>query len=154
MRRGRWLVLLLLLWTLPGWAHLPLEVTVARVLDGDTFDVRLDTGAWHRTRLIGLNAAEVHDITPCGRRWAQAATAALTQMVLGQTVRLVFDRVLEDKYHRWLVYAYVGEKFINAELLAEGLARYSDPGKNTAHRALLQAAAAGAQLEEVGMWKP
>jgi len=38
--------------------------------------------------------------------------------------------------------------------LAEGLARYSHPGKNTAHRALLQAAEAGAQLEEVGMWKP
>jgi len=35
MRRGRWLVLLLLLWTLPGWAHAPLEVPVSHVRDGE-----------------------------------------------------------------------------------------------------------------------
>jgi len=153
MRGLGWITLLLVLWSPTAWAHPPVEVTVSRVLDGDTADVVLTTGTIKRVRLIGLNAPELHEISPCGRRWALAAKAALMQMVQGQTVRLVFDQVAEDRYQRWLAWAYVGERFLNVELVAQGLARYSNPGRNTAYRALVQAAEAAARQSGVGMWR-
>jgi endonuclease YncB( thermonuclease family) len=44
------------------------------------------------------------------------------RLVEGETVRLDFDAERRDVYGRLLAYVYVGELFVNAELLREGYA--------------------------------
>ena len=45
------------------------------------------------------------------------------ELVEGEQVRLVFDAERRDRYDRLLAYVYVGETFVNAELVRRGYAR-------------------------------
>lgn len=89
--------------------------TVTRVIDGDTIDVRLD-GETFRVRYVGIDTPERDE--PC---YAEA-TQANAEWVAGQTVTLVRDVSNRDIYGRLLRYVYVGDVFVNAELVAGGYA--------------------------------
>lgn len=104
--------------------------TVTRVIDGDTIDVRLD-GATARVRYIGVNSPEREET--CYRD-ATAANAALVQ---GQRVTLVRDVSNTDRYGRLLRYVYVGETFVNAELVAGGYAESRSYPPDTAQQPYL-----------------
>ena len=104
--------------------------TVTRVIDGDTIDVRLD-GATARVRYIGVNSPEREET--CYRD-ATAANAALVQ---GQRVTLVRDVSDTDRYGRLLRYVYVGETFVNAELVAGGYAESRSYPPDTAQQPYL-----------------
>ena len=88
---------------------------VTRVIDGDTSDVQID-GAGYRVRYIGINTPERDE--PC----YQEATVANAALVENQTVTLVRDVSETDPYGRLLYYVYVGDTFVNAELVAQGYA--------------------------------
>ena len=88
---------------------------VVDVIDGDTIDVLLE-GEVFRVRYIGINTPELDD--PC---YAEA-TAANASFVEGQTVAMLSDTSDTDQYGRLLRYVYVGENFVNEELIAEGWA--------------------------------
>lgn len=88
---------------------------VIRVIDGDTIDVSIN-GAEYRVRYVGVNTPERGE--PC----YSEATAANANMVLNQTVRLVKDTSDTDRYDRLLRYIYVGDTFVNRELVAQGYA--------------------------------
>jgi len=88
---------------------------VVRVIDGDTIDVDIN-GETMRVRYIGMNTPERDE--PCYRD----ATEANRRMVEGQTVTLVRDTSNTDRYDRLLRYVYVGNTFVNRELVAEGYA--------------------------------
>jgi micrococcal nuclease len=88
---------------------------VTRIIDGDTIDVQID-GASYRVRYTGVNTPERDE--PCYEE-ASAANAALVQ---DQSVTLVKDVSETDVYGRLLRYVYVGNTFVNAELVAEGYA--------------------------------
>lgn len=88
---------------------------VVRVIDGDTIDVNIN-GQIYRIRYVGVNTPE-HD-EPC----FDEATEANRRMVEGQTVRLVRDVSNTDIYDRLLRYVYVGDTFVNWELVAQGYA--------------------------------
>lgn len=128
--RWIWLVILGLLlaarlaglWPEPPPAELaPSSYPVAEVIDGDT--LRLASGA--RVRLIGVDAPE--RVGPDGRPEPgyEAATQFVRDVVnaAGGQVRLEFDRILKDRYGRFLAYVYAGDVFVNEELLRQGLAR-------------------------------
>jgi len=88
---------------------------VTRVLDGDTIDVEID-GQEYRVRYIGIDTPESG--SPC----ADDATQVNVGLVWQETVTLVKDVSETDRYDRLLRYVYVGETFVNAELVARGYA--------------------------------
>lgn len=88
---------------------------VIEVIDGDTIVVLLN-GSKERVRLIGINTPEV------GRPYFEEATQKTAELILGKTVRLEKDISERDKYGRLLRYVYVGNIFINAELIRQGYA--------------------------------
>jgi micrococcal nuclease len=101
---------------------------VVRVLDGDTIDVLID-GEEDRVRYIGVDSPE------SGACLSDEATAANARLVAGQTVLLEADPDGErDRFDRLLRYVYVGDVFVNAELVRLGLAEATTRFPEQAHR--------------------
>ena len=72
---------------------------MVRVIDGDTIDVRFDSGV-ERVRLIGTNSPEG------GECYADEATEGLVGLVMGETVHLERDVSDRDQYGRLLRYVW------------------------------------------------
>ena len=89
---------------------------VSQVIDGDTFV--LSSGRY--VRLIGIDAPEE------GKRYYEESKEYLSTMILNKEVELIEDIDAKDNYGRLLSYVYVTEsgskKFVNLELIKEGLA--------------------------------
>ncbi len=123
---------------------------VVQIVDGDTIDVLMD-GTEYRVRYVGVNTPE-RDQTCYGE-----ATAANTALVSGQSVRMLRDESDTDQYGRLLRYIFVGDRFVNAELIANGWAEaveYNPDRRYTADfRALEgQAQAAGLGCHPTGIF--
>ncbi|MEO1166128.1 MAG: thermonuclease family protein [Chloroflexota bacterium] len=88
---------------------------VVRVVDGDTIDVVIN-GTEYRVRYVGVNTPERDEVCYAD------ATQANADMVEGEIVRLVRDTADTDRYGRLLRYIYVGETFVNRQLVADGYA--------------------------------
>ena len=88
---------------------------VYRVIDGDTIDVLMD-GTTYRVRYVGVNTPERDETC------YSSATQANAGMVEGQTVRMVADESDTDRFGRLLRYIYVGNTFVNEELVKQGYA--------------------------------
>jgi micrococcal nuclease len=99
------------------------EVTgeVVEVTDGDTIEVELD-GRVDDVRYIGVDTPEV-DPSIGVECFGADASELNARLVEGERVRLVFDAERRDRYGRLLAYVYVGDTFVNAELLRRGAAR-------------------------------
>ena len=93
----------------------PKTVSVVKVIDGDT--VILSTG--EKVRYIGINAPEM------GEPFYMEAKRENRKLVLGKEVELEFDREERDQYKRLLAYIFVGDTFVNYELLWEDFHKYS-----------------------------
>lgn len=89
--------------------------TVTKVVDGDTIDVNIN-GIIYRVRYIGMNTPETNEV--CGND----ATTANSALVANQSIRLMKDLSEVDRYGRLLGYVYVGDLFVNAELIKQGWA--------------------------------
>jgi endonuclease YncB( thermonuclease family) len=91
------------------------EAKVLRVIDGDTIDVEIN-GERQRVRYIGMNTPERNEAC------FDEATQANVELVKGKTVMLVKDVSETDRYDRLLRYVYVGDTFVNEELVRLGYA--------------------------------
>ena len=126
------------------------EGEVERVVDGDTIEVGLDGGT-EDVRYIGIDTPEtVKPDTPV-QCFGPQASERNHELVEGERVRLVFDRERRDVYGRLLAYVYVGDDFINADLIEGGYARTLEIEPNTSQAPRLgrledEAAAAGRGL--------
>jgi len=104
-------------------AALGVEVTVTRVIDGDTLEVRRDDGVTGRVRLIGINSPELaHDGEPaqCGAEMARD----LLRPLQDQRIRIVqANQATTDKYDRTLAYAPHDGLDVGAQQIAAGAAR-------------------------------
>lgn len=101
---------------------------VVRVVDGDTIDVNIN-GEVVRVRYLGMNTTETNRGEDCSQEGKNANAA----LVDGQTVTLVPDRDPQDQYDRELRYIYVGNVFVNAELVRQGWAEAVMYEPNDAH---------------------
>jgi micrococcal nuclease len=94
---------------------------VVEITDGDTIEVELPEGI-EDVRYIGVDTPEV-DPNVGVDCFGDDASKLNAELVEGERVRLVFDAERRDKYGRLLAYVYVGDVFVNAELLHRGAAR-------------------------------
>jgi len=92
-------------------AATPQTVTVARVIDGDTFVA----GDGQHYRLWGVDAPER------GQPWSAKATAALEEITAGQPVTV---EPVGESYQRTVARVAVGGGDVSAELARRGLARW------------------------------
>ena len=117
--------------------------TVTRIIDGDTIDVRLN-GETQRVRYIGVNTPERDE--PCYNE----ATAANSALVRDRAVTLVRDVSETDQYGRLLRYVYVGDVFVNAELVMEGYAESRHYPPDTAYTSYFDRLEATARSANLG----
>ena len=75
-----------------------------------------------RVRYLGINAPEISTRDGPPEPFAEKARELNWQLVEGKRVRLVRDESDTDPYGRLLRYVYVGDIFVNAELVRAGLA--------------------------------
>lgn len=97
-----------------------MPVTVDRVVDGDTIDVRDgdDTG---RVRLLNVDTPETKHPEEEIECLGPEATAFLEeQLPVGQEIELEFDEELTDQYDRVLAGVYKDGELINAEVARAG----------------------------------
>jgi endonuclease YncB( thermonuclease family) len=87
--------------------------TVVGIADGDTVDVRLDSGMI-RVRLHAVDAPE-HD-----QPYGKAARRALSLLVYLRKVEV--EPIEQDQYDRLVARLWLGEMDVNAELLKSGAA--------------------------------
>lgn len=144
------------------------EVTVTRVVDGDTLEARFPNGEVERLRLLGVDTPEAYedgvspeefeDIpdTEAGRDhllgWGERASAFATDELEGETVRVAVDPAADRRggYGRLLVYVYADGELFNERLLAEGYARLYDSPFSL--REEFANAEATARRDERGLW--
>ena len=115
---------------------------VAVVYDGDTFE--LQNG--EKVRLLGINTPEI------GEPGADIAKDFLEKLVLGKEVRLEKDSVDRDEYKRLLRYVYVGDLFVNAELIRKGYAEVRFYPPNIRYKKDFESLEEVAYRNRKGLW--
>ena len=101
-------------------AELP-GVRVSIVLDGDEF--QLETG--ERIVMLGTRAPIM------GQFFYQEAVERLRELIEGKNVVLEKDALGTDKHGRLLRYVYVGDTFVNMEMVRDGYANMQYTAPNT-----------------------
>lgn len=125
------------------------NVTVVRVIDGDTFEI--DGG--QRVRMIGIDTPESVKPGHPVERYGKEASEYTRKLLEDQQVRLVFDVELYDAYKRLLAYVYLPDgTFVNEKLLRDGYARVLTIPPNVAHAKTFVAAEREAREQLRGLW--
>lgn len=129
------------------------EYYVSKVIDGDT--IELDNG--QRVRYLGLDAPETRKRQRetwvyAPEPYAEAAMEFNRKLVDGKQVRLEFDVQKKDKYDRLLVYCFVGDVFVNAELLKNGYALLYTSAPNVKYVDILVKMQQDARQNNRGLW--
>jgi len=123
----------------------PATARVTRVIDGDTIIIE----GGYRVRYIGIDTPETY---PEVEAFGIEAWQANRSLVEGKEVRLEKDVSETDKYDRLLRYVYVGDIFVNAELVRQGLARARAYPPDTMYQDSLEEMEAEARGAGRGMW--
>ncbi len=129
----------------------PVTVDVSRVVDGDTIEVDLD-GTEEDVRYIGIDTPETVKPDSPVECFGPQASERNHELVEGERVRLVFDRERRDVYGRLLAYVYVGDDFVNGELIEGGYARTLEIEPNTSRAEQLAGLQREASDAERGLW--
>jgi micrococcal nuclease len=118
-------------------------VAVVEVIDGDTIVVE---GGYH-VRYIGLDSPEIDEF------YYLEAKQMNAQLLDGKKVRLEKDITDKDKYGRLLRYVYVGDVFVNAEMVRQGCAWAMVYPPDIKYLAYLEAMEKEARQLKQGFWK-
>jgi micrococcal nuclease len=124
--------------------------TVTSVVDGDTIDVRLESGKRERIRLIGIDAPEL------GRCFSAEASGRARGLALGKRVVLRGDatQATRDRHGRLLAYVWLpGGRDLGYQLIAGGFARVYVYRNAFERLSAYRKAEAGAKRGSVGQWR-
>lgn len=114
---------------------------VVGVTDGDTVTVLYEGKKQYKVRLQHIDCPETR------QPFATKAKEALSSKVFGKTVTVKWEEM--DRYKRILGNVYIGDRWINLELVNEGLAwHYKFYSKDTK----MAAAEKTAQKAKLGIW--
>jgi micrococcal nuclease len=128
------------------------DATVVRVVDGDTAQMEFDNGGEEGVRFIGVDTPESVAPGQPVECFGKKASRFTTGLLEGERVTLRFGEERRDIYDRLLAYVYLGDRFVNADLVRLGYARTLEiaPNVDFAEKfARLQQQAANAGL---GLW--
>jgi len=118
-------------------------VLVTKVIDGDTIIIE---GGYH-VRYIGIDAPESSEL------YYLEAKQANEDLVAGKKIRLESDISDKDSYGRLLRYVYVGDDFINAEMVRQGHAWAVAYPPDVKYQVYLEAVEKEARQTERGVWR-
>ena len=128
-------------------------VTVARVIDGDTVEVRPAVSGTEDVRLIGIDTPETAGSPRGAQPYGEEAARFAGRKLEGRRVTLRFDVERKDDYGRVLAYLHPpnGAMF-NLTLLEKGYAQVATFPPNVEHRDRFEAAQQKARAAERGIW--
>jgi len=118
-------------------------VMVLRVIDGDTI---VAEGGYH-VRYIGIDSPESNEF------YYSEAKQMNVDLVAGKKVRLEGDITDKDSYGRLLRYVYVGDDFINAEMVRQGCAWAVAYPPDVKYQVYLEAMEKEARQIKRGFWR-
>ena len=118
-----------------------------RVIDGATIEVWIN-GSDYRVRYIGIDMPESDQL------FEQNAKAKNVLLVSGKIVTLVKDVSETDQYGRLLRYVFVGDLFVNYELVHSGYAIAATYLPDVACAEIFIAADLDARTQQRGLWAP
>lgn len=99
-------------------------VKIVRVIDGDTIEIE----GGEKVRYIGIDTPETVDPRKSAQCFGVEAFNKNRELVESKMARLEKDITNRDKYNRLLRYVWVGDTFVNLELVKQGFAySYSYP---------------------------
>jgi len=149
---GAWL----LLKTTPDYS----SYQVIAVTDGDTIKVKslnpLKKAEVWEIRYLGIDTPELGKGDKKDDCYALEAKKINENLVLGQKVKLEFDKNKIDRFGRYLAYVYLKtnkEIMINQTLLKKGAGRFFLDTVNTKYQEQLISSANQAHQEKKGLWQ-
>lgn len=97
------------------------EITVKRVVDGDTFVDENNV----KYRLMGVDTPELNSYKSISAEpYAKKATIYTKEKILNQKIVVAYDEDKKDRFNRKLVYAFLADgKMLNELLLVKGYAK-------------------------------
>jgi micrococcal nuclease len=126
------------------------EYEVLKVVDGDT--VILNDGLKTYLRYIGINSPEILTHESPGEPFSSAARQLNEKLLQGKKIKLEFDRERYDQYGRMLAYIFVGELFVNEQIVRNGLATSLKIKPNIKYIDRIQKAEEEAKKHRRGIW--
>lgn len=125
------------------------EAIIIKIIDGDTAELK--TG--EKVRYIGIDTPESVAPNKPVECFAKEAYEKNKTLVEGKTVVLVKDASDKDRYGRLLRYVYVGDVFLNAELVQNGYAKAIAYPPDTRFAEIFTALEKEAKEKKLGLWK-
>ena len=95
---------------------------VSGVPRGDALYVAVGNGNIETVRYVGVRTPEILHPTLGREPYEEIAREANRRLVEGKWVTLVLDAQPRDRHGQLLAYVYVGNRFVNAELVYQGYA--------------------------------
>lgn len=127
------------------------EAKVIHVDDGDTVVARQVTGDNVKVRLANIDAPETsHGRCRAGQPFSNAATVALKNLVLGETIQFKCSTL--DRYGRHVCDLHLGRTTANVELAARGLAWANRARPSYLRDPNVAAAEREARAKGLGLW--
>ncbi|MDG5470407.1 thermonuclease family protein [Jeotgalibacillus sp. ET6] len=129
-----------------------INAQVINIVDGDTIDVRMSSGAEERIRLLLIDTPETKHPQLGVQPFGKAATAYTEESLLGKFVKLEMDISDRDRYGRVLAYVWIDDTLFNEELIRQGLARVAVYPPDIKYADRFKKVQSQAREEEAGIW--
>lgn len=133
------------------------EVTVQKVVDGDTAELSEPVKGTTTVRFIGVDTPETVDPEEEPEPFGEEASTFTERALEGESIALEFDRDAKDQYDRLLAYPWTEDEEGNPLMFSEALLEGGygelmviDP--NDAYEECLAAAEARAKESGAGIW--
>lgn len=124
------------------------SAVITRIIDGDT--VQIATG--EKVRLIGIDTPETVDPRKGVQCFGKKASDHTKEILLNKEVTLKKDISITDRYGRLLRYIYVGDTFINEQLVRDGYAKASSYPPDIRYQEVFLEAQKYSQENSLGLW--
>jgi micrococcal nuclease len=121
---------------------------VKGIVDGDTIVLSTD----ERVRYIGIDTPESKKPNTPVECFAKEATLKNAELVEGKNVEMEMDVNNTDKYGRLLRYVWVGDLFVNEELVRQGYASAAAFPPDVRYQELFSEAEKDARENNRGLW--